>query len=86
MQTLVILPDLGVSDAATLSVSFWFADEGDEVIEGDRLVELVAGPVTIDVPAPATGRLVEIRVTEEDAVHAGDILAIVESEHDDASD
>jgi pyruvate/2-oxoglutarate dehydrogenase complex dihydrolipoamide acyltransferase (E2) component len=60
-------------------VSFWFADEGEEVIEGDRLVEILAGPVTFDVPSPVSGRLVEIRAMEEDMVRSGDLLAVVET-------
>ena len=78
MQAPVILPDVGLEPKTEMVVSLWFADEGEEVLEGDRLVEILAGSVTFDVPAPATGRLVEVRVAEEDAVHSGDVLALVE--------
>jgi pyruvate dehydrogenase E2 component (dihydrolipoamide acetyltransferase) len=65
-------------------VSFWFAEEGEEVLEGDRLVEILAGSVTFDVPAPLSGRLVEVRVAEEDAVRCGDVLALLETEVEDS--
>jgi pyruvate/2-oxoglutarate dehydrogenase complex dihydrolipoamide acyltransferase (E2) component len=52
----VVLPDLG-TPAARLSV--WFAEPGDQVYEGERLVEVVVGGATFDVSAPATGRLAE---------------------------
>ena len=84
MQAPVILPDVRVETETEMFVSFWFAEEGEEVLEGDRLVEILAGSVTFDVPAPLSGRLVEVRVAEEDAVHCGDVLALVETEDEAA--
>jgi pyruvate/2-oxoglutarate dehydrogenase complex dihydrolipoamide acyltransferase (E2) component len=52
----VILPDLGVP---AVKLSIWFADPGDRVYEGDRLVEVTVGAATFDVSAPVTGRLAE---------------------------
>src|SRR3982750_1676209 len=60
-----ILPDLGTGPGVPIVVSHWFAARGDEVWEGDRLVEVLVGPATFDVPAPATGRLAEIRGRED---------------------
>ena len=57
----VILPDLGTGPDTPIVVSYWFAARGETVWEGERLVEVLVGPATFDVPAPATGRLVEIR-------------------------
>ena len=79
MQAPVMLPNIRIETETEMFVSFWFAEEGEEVLEGDRLVEILAGSVTFDVPAPASGRLVELRVAEEDAVHCGDVLALVET-------
>ena len=84
MQAPVTLPDVRVETETEMFVSFWFAEEGEEVLEGDRLVEILAGSVTFDVPVPASGRLVELRVAEEDAVHCGDVLALVEVQDDDS--
>ena len=50
----VVLPDLGVE---SVRVSVWFAETGDLVYEGDRLVEVSLGGATFDVSSPATGRL-----------------------------
>jgi pyruvate/2-oxoglutarate dehydrogenase complex dihydrolipoamide acyltransferase (E2) component len=82
MQAPVILPKVAVERGTEMFVSFWFAQVGEEVFEGDRLVEILAGPVTFDVPAPASGRLVEIRAAEEDVVQCGDLLALVETEEE----
>ncbi|GAC1475847.1 MAG: hypothetical protein NVSMB9_29110 [Isosphaeraceae bacterium] len=73
----VILPDLGTGPHVPIIVSHWFAARGDEVREGERLVEVLVGPATFDVPAPATGRLAEIHGWEEDRVVPGAVLGLV---------
>ncbi len=73
----VILPDLGTGPDVPIIVSHWFAARGDEVWEGDRLVEVLVGPATFDVPAPVTGRLAEIRGREDDPVLPGAVLGLV---------
>ena len=67
----VTLPDLGTGPDTPIVVSYWFAARGQTVWEGDRLVEVLVGPATFDVPAPATGRLTEIRAREDDRVLPG---------------
>jgi pyruvate/2-oxoglutarate dehydrogenase complex dihydrolipoamide acyltransferase (E2) component len=73
----VILPDLGTGPDVPIVVSHWFAARGEEVWEGDRLVELLVGPATFDVPAPTTGRLAEIRSEEDDRVEPGAVLGLM---------
>jgi pyruvate/2-oxoglutarate dehydrogenase complex dihydrolipoamide acyltransferase (E2) component len=70
----VVLPDLGVP-AAKLSV--WFAEPGDQVYEGERLVEVAVGGATFDVSAPTTGRLAERFALPPDEVSAQAILGEV---------
>src|SRR5260221_5073146 len=74
----VILPDLGPGPDEPITVSHWFAGRGDEVWEGDRLVEVLVGPATFDVPAPTTGRLAVIHGREDDRVTPGTVLGLVE--------
>lgn len=69
-------PDLGI---AGVVVSLWLVGEGTEVFEGDRVVELVAGGVTVDLGAPVSGRLVRQLVDEDGPVVAGTILAEFEA-------
>jgi pyruvate/2-oxoglutarate dehydrogenase complex dihydrolipoamide acyltransferase (E2) component len=74
----VILPDLGTGPDVPIVVSHWFAARGDEVWEGDRLVEVLVGAsATFDVPAPTSGRLAEIRGQEDDQVRPGAVLGLV---------
>ncbi len=67
----VILPDLGTGPDVPIVVSHWFAARGDQVWEGERLVEVLVGPATFDVSSPVSGRLAEIHGWEDDRVEAG---------------
>ncbi len=73
----VILPELGADPGTTIVVSHWYVGRGGHVWEGERLVEISAGPLTFDVPAPTTGRLVEIHGREDDPVKPGEVLGYV---------
>jgi pyruvate/2-oxoglutarate dehydrogenase complex dihydrolipoamide acyltransferase (E2) component len=75
MQAEIILPELG---AGPVVLSVWFADRGDAVYEGDRLVEVRVGGATFDVPAPATGRLAEKHALPDDSVAPGQALGIIQ--------
>ena len=82
----VILPDLGTGPDVPIVVSHWFAARGERVWEGERLVEVLAGPATFDVPSPVTGHLAEIRGREDDRVAAGCVLGLVAATEEDATD
>ena len=71
----IILPELGAAPAV---LSVWFADPGDNVYEGDRLVEVLVGEATFDVSAPATGRLAEKRALPDDPLRPGQVLGVME--------
>ena len=81
----VTLPELGTSAGCTIVVSHWYTAAGREVLEGERLVELLVGPATFDVPAPATGRLVEICEDEDNFVPSGAILGWVSASDEETS-
>lgn len=73
----VVLPDLGTGPDEPIVVSHWFAERGDEVWEGDRLVEVLVGPATFDVAAPWSGRLAAIQGVEDDRIWPGAVLGLV---------
>jgi len=77
MQAAILLPDVG---AAPVVLSLWFAEPGEVVYEGDRLVEVLVNGATFDVPAPATGRLVQQLVLADELISAGQVLRTVEIE------
>lgn len=79
MRFNLVLPDLGLEDQP-LTISLWLVEIGAEVAAGDRLVELAADSVTIDLPSPASGVLVETLAVEDEEVQIGQILAVIEGE------
>ncbi len=78
MRHNLVVPDLGLKDQP-VSLSLWLVEVGAEVTEGDRLVELLADSVTVDLPAPASGRFVESLAVEDEVVSIGQVLGIIES-------
>ena len=71
------MPDLGLESMRSV-VSVWLVELGAEVVEGDRLLQVVAGEASIDLPAPASGRMVEQCVVEYDEVRTGQLLGVIE--------
>lgn len=76
-MTEVKLPPIaeGVNKA---NISYWHHAAGDNVKEGEDLVELVTDKATFNLPAPTSGVLKEIAVAEGDEVKVGQILAKIE--------
>ena len=70
----VVMPELGLD---AVRVSAWFAEPGDVVYEGDRIVEVSGGGATFDVAAPATGRLASQLVLPRDRLRPGQVLGYV---------
>jgi 2-oxoglutarate dehydrogenase E2 component (dihydrolipoamide succinyltransferase) len=74
----LVLPDLGLGDMS-IAISVWLVPRGATVMEGDRLVEVLADSVTVDLPSPANGILVETLAAEDDLVVPGQVLGYVEA-------
>jgi 2-oxoglutarate dehydrogenase E2 component (dihydrolipoamide succinyltransferase) len=68
------LPE-SVSDATLVA---WHKKAGDSIARDENLVDLETDKVVLEVPAPASGRLKEIRIKDGATVTAGDVLAILE--------
>jgi 2-oxoglutarate dehydrogenase E2 component (dihydrolipoamide succinyltransferase) len=68
------LPE-SVADATLVA---WHKKAGDAVERDVNLVDLETDKVVLEVPAPAAGRLKEIRVGEGATVGSGDVIAILE--------
>jgi 2-oxoglutarate dehydrogenase E2 component (dihydrolipoamide succinyltransferase) len=74
----VVVPELGLSPSEPITLSSWLVRVGDEVFEGDRLVELLIGEMTFDVASPASGRLVQKKVEPDERVAPGGVLGVIE--------
>lgn len=76
------VPELGTNGVPIL-VGQWLVEIGVEVTEGDRLLEVVVGSATVDLPAPISGTLRETLVGEDDIVVCGQTLGVITKQGDD---
>lgn len=72
------VPECGVI-GMPLRLSLWLVPEGADVVEGDRVVELLAGGATIDLESPVSGRLVTHLADEDEVVAPGMVIAEFEA-------
>jgi pyruvate/2-oxoglutarate dehydrogenase complex dihydrolipoamide acyltransferase (E2) component len=72
----ILAPELDLGEIPVV-VSVWFIPVGAAVVEGDRVVELLAGDVTVDISAPASGVLVQRAVGEDEPVRAQQVLGLI---------
>ena len=76
MSTEVTLPALG--DSVTEgTVSRWLKAVGDTVEADEPLLEVSTDKVDTEVPSPASGTLLEIKVPEDEDAEVGAVLAII---------
>jgi len=78
----VKVPQVGEEEEEVeeVTVSYWLVDQGDEVKEGDDLVEVVTDKADFRIPSPAGGKLAEKKAEEDDVVNVGDVIAVIETE------
>ena len=71
----VKVPDIGdFDDVPVIAV---LVSVGDTIAEEDPLIELESDKATMEVPSPAAGKVVEIKVKEGDSVSVGDTLIVL---------
>jgi dihydrolipoamide dehydrogenase len=75
--TEIRVPDIG--DFADVPVIEILVAVGDEVQAEDPLVTLESDKATMDVPAPAAGKVSQLRVSVGDRVSEGSVLMVFES-------
>src|SRR4051812_14604544 len=78
MATPVKLPELGES-VTEGTVTRWLKSVGDEVAVDESLLEVSTDKVDTEIPSPAAGRLLEIKVDEDETVDVGAELAVIGS-------
>ncbi len=75
---LLTLPDLGAGPFP-VTASVWLVEIGEEVSQGDRVLEVCFGAASVDLPAPADGVLMETLVAEDDVLTVGQTLGVIAS-------
>ncbi|UXM94918.1 2-oxoglutarate dehydrogenase complex dihydrolipoyllysine-residue succinyltransferase [Bartonella sp. HY329] len=73
MATEIRVPTLGES-VTEATIGKWYKQPGESVSADEPLVELETDKVTVDVPAPASGKLGDILAKEGDTVEVGALL------------
>jgi len=69
-----------VSETAPVVVVLaWYAEVGATVDAGDPLLQVETDKVTVDVPSPVTGTLVERLVELDDEVEIGAALCVIDT-------
>ena len=81
----ILMPKLGFSEG-DLQVVKWLKQEGEQVTEGEPLVEVMGDKITNDIDAPMTGILHKVLVPEGETVPIGTVLAIIGAEGEDVEE
>ncbi|MCL6504458.1 MAG: lipoyl domain-containing protein [Pirellulales bacterium] len=71
----LVLPELGLGNVPIIA-SQWLVRRGARVCQGESVLEVLAGDVTIDLPAPVSGVLSRRLVAAEAVLQAGQALAL----------
>jgi len=77
------LPDIG-EGVHEGEVVKWFVKEGDSVKENDLVVEVMTDKVTVQIPSPVTGKILERRAKEGEVVKVGSTLVVFGEEGESA--
>ena len=77
-STSVTLPALGES-VTEGTVTRWLKSVGDDVAVDEPLLEVSTDKVDTEIPSPVAGKLLEIKVEEDETVEVGAELAVIGS-------
>jgi pyruvate dehydrogenase E2 component (dihydrolipoamide acetyltransferase) len=69
------LPDIG-EGVHEGEVTKWFVKEGDAVKENDPMVEVMTDKVTVQIPSPVTGKILQLLAKEGEVVKVGSTLVV----------
>ncbi|RFF30702.1 dihydrolipoyl dehydrogenase [Wenzhouxiangella sediminis] len=78
------VPDIG--DFDKVPVIEVLVAEGDELEAEQSLITLESDKATMEVPSPAAGKLVELKVSEGDEVGEGDVIGVLEVSEESGED
>ena len=84
MSVSVTMPQLGES-VTEGTVTRWLKQVGDTITADEPLLEISTDKVDTEIPAPASGVLLEIRALEDEVVQVGGELAVIGEANESAS-
>src|SRR3990170_2803152 len=73
----VQMPQMGES-VTEGTILEWHVSEGEQVAEGDTVVEVSTDKIDAEVPAPTAGVITKILAQPDDTVEVGQVLAQID--------
>ena len=81
MKREVVIPRLGSSDEGDeVKILRWLKRKGETVQRGEPLLEVETDKVNVEIEAPDSGLLSEVRAREGEAVSFNSVVAVIERE------
>lgn len=77
MTTKVLIPKAGMGTVEA-TIAQWLKAEGDQVTEGEIIVEVETAKALEEIPAPVTGVLTKILVAEGETAEVHTEIAVIE--------
>src|SRR5687767_10144747 len=71
------VPPVGES-ITEVQIGEWLKSEGDTVNRDDIIVKIETDKVTVDLPAPVTGVISQIKVQQGQSANVGDVIGFME--------
>ncbi len=71
------LPDIG-EGVAEGEIVAWKVEAGEAVTEDQIMVEVMTDKATVEIGAPVTGRIAEIRAAEGETINVGEVIVVLE--------
>ena len=79
MQTKVLIPKAGMGTTEG-TILKWLKSEGDSVIAGEMIVEIETAKAVQEVPAPASGVLVQILLPAGETAEVFTEIAVIDTQ------
>src|SRR5690348_16053707 len=79
MATDIIMPQMGESIVEG-TITKWLKKPGDKVQRDEPLFEISTDKVDAEIPAPASGVLKEIKVSEGNTVQVNTVVGVIDAE------
>ncbi|MDC7225473.1 MAG: 2-oxo acid dehydrogenase subunit E2 [Spirochaetales bacterium] len=84
MTEKILVPDMGdFSDVPVIEI---YIKAGDMINKEDPLIALETAKAVTDIPSTLSGKVVEVLISEGDAVSAGTVIALVETSEEEDKD
>jgi pyruvate/2-oxoglutarate dehydrogenase complex dihydrolipoamide acyltransferase (E2) component len=73
----VVMPQLG-NEIEEAQIDNWAKQPGERVEKGEMLLTITTPKLTMEIEAPASGTLKEIRVPADELASVGTVLAVID--------